>query len=188
MSLIKISSQMLDEYRIDAKAGIAINAAIGVITALFKKRPVPESKFRKMVNTLIKNYDEYPVAMNSLGIALSIYFLLDSNNDRKEERKFQDRVIDTFRNYPPNLWEQRLAEIRTDVESLKSRQLTMGAIKLFMSASFGYYAYAGTLSTLGRTVTALYSVASGTAALINGVNYYNLHELVRRLQRDGRLN
>ncbi|CAF1366080.1 unnamed protein product [Adineta ricciae] len=141
-----------------------------------------------MVNTLIKNYDKQSLIMDSLGIAFSIHCLLDSNNDRKEVRKFQDRLISTFKNYPPNLWGQRLAEIRQDVEDLKSKQFKMGAINFVISASLGYVAFASTANPLIRIGAGICSATCGTAAVMNGVNYYNLHELIERLQRDGRLN
>jgi len=190
MSVTKTVSQVLNEYCIDAKAGAVVNAAIALIVGLvkIKTRPIPENKFRRIVNILIKNYDKQPVVMNSVGIALSILFLLDSNSDRKEVRRFQDELISAFKNYPPNLWEQRLAEIRVGVEHLKTRQWTMGAVKFIMSVSFGYLAYASTAGALARIGSTVVSGACGAAAMINGVNYYNLHELIKRLERDGRLN
>ena len=123
-----------------------------------------------------------------MGLAFSVIFLVDSNNNRKEVRKFQDRFIDTFKSYDPNLWARRLAEIRRDVEDLKNRQLTMGVVKFLVCGSFRYFAYASTASVPVRTAAVICSATSGTAAVINGVDYYNLHELIERLQRDGLLN
>ena len=61
MSLIKTTSQLLDEYRIDVRGGIVIDAAIDLIIGLFgiEKRPI--SRF---VDILITNYDKCPNIMN----------------------------------------------------------------------------------------------------------------------------
>jgi hypothetical protein len=130
-------------------------------------------------------YTPNPNIMSSVGLALGIICVLDSNNDRKTVRKLLDEVIATFKNYPQNLWEQRLAEIQVSVKELKTRQLTMGALKFLMSVSFGYLAYASTAGALAKTALALGSGACGIATAINSVNYYNLHELMKRLERDG---
>ncbi|CAF1458767.1 unnamed protein product [Adineta steineri] len=190
MSVTKIATQVLNEYGIDAKAGAVIHAAIGLIVGLVRSkiRPIAESKFRRIVNTLIKNYDKQPEIMNSVGMAFSIICILDSNNDRKEVRRFQGELISTFKNYPPNLWEQRLAEIRVGAENLKTRQGTMGFAKFLMSVSFGCLTYASPAHSLLQAGSAICSVTSGAAAIVNGVNYYNLHELTERLKKDGRLN
>ncbi|CAF1505360.1 unnamed protein product [Adineta steineri] len=190
MSVIEIGSHVLNAYHIDAKARNVINAATSLIVGLVKGKtcPIPESKFKRIVNTLIKNYDKQLVVMNSLGMAFSIICLLDSNNDRKEVRRFQGELISTFKNYPPNLWEQRLAEIRVGVENLKTRQWSTGVAKFLMSVSFGCLTYASPAHSLLQAGSAICSVTSGAAAIMNGVNYYNLHELTERLKKDGRLN
>ena len=184
----KMVMSIFDLYGIDVKTGAMIDAAIALIVGLVRKRPVNQSRLKKAVDILVKLYDKYPIVISFVGLALGILFLLESNNDRQEVRRFQDEVIAVFKSYPPNVWERRLAEIRVGVNALKTRQRTMGAVKLLAAISFGCLAYASTASVLARTTLAMGSGACGGAALMNGVNYYNLHELIKRLERDGYLN
>ena len=164
-----------------------INAAIALIGGLVKKRTVHQNKFRKAVDLLIKNYDKCGAIMGALGLAIGIISIVDSNNDRGEVRRLQGELIDTFKKYPPNLWGQRLAEIRVGANALKRRQRTMGAMKFLASVSLGYLACASTVGVLAKTSLAIGSAACGGAAVMNGVNYYNLHELIKRLDQDGHL-
>ncbi|CAF4704363.1 unnamed protein product [Rotaria socialis] len=184
----KIIRQVLDEYYIDAKGGFVVDAAIALITGLINKRTANQNKVKKAINTLVKYYDKYPNIMSSLGLGIGIISLIDSNNDRKVVRRLQGELIAAFKKYPHTLWEQRLTEIQVEAKELKTRQLTMGALKFIMSISIGYLAYASTAGILAKTALAAGSTGCGMAGVINGVNYYNLHELIKRLERDDYLN